>query len=74
MVGYIGKIIDGIPEYIRGKYVTTTAHHMFDIEEDETKLYQTDAELFHHFLAQTLYQSKRAPQDIYIGKSHSYSL
>ena len=34
------------------------AHHIFDIAEDATKLSQTNADVFHDFLAQPLYLSK----------------
>ena len=39
---------------------TPAAHHLFDIFEDATKISQTDADLFHHFLAEILYLSKRS--------------
>ena len=39
--------------------VTPTARHLFDTAEDATKISQTDADLFHHFVAQLLYLSKR---------------
>ena len=38
MMDYIGKILDNIPEYIKGGKSTFDAHHLVDIVEDETKL------------------------------------
>ena len=64
MIDYIGKIIDNIPDDMKGESDTPAAHHLFDIEEDATKLSQSDADLFHHFLAQLIYLSKRARSDI----------
>ena len=64
MVDYIGKMLDDIPENMKGESATPTAHHLFDISEDSTKLPQADADLFHHFVAQLLYISNRARPDI----------
>ena len=41
----------------------------FYIAEDATKLSQADADLFHHFVAQLLYLSKRARPDIHLSVS-----
>ena len=38
MVNYIGKMIDDIPEDMRGESAKSAAHHLFDIAEDATKL------------------------------------
>ena len=54
---------------MKGELATPTAHHLFDIAEDATKLSQTDADLFHHFVAQILYLSNRARPDIQIEVS-----
>ena len=51
MIEYIGKFLDGIPEYIKGGSATPSAYHLFDIAEDSMKLSQTDADIFHHFMA-----------------------
>ena len=67
MIDYIGKILDDIPEDIKGESATPAAHHLFDIAEDATKLSQTDADIFHHFVAQLLYLSKRARPDIQLS-------
>ena len=61
MIGYIGKMLDVIPEDMKGESATPAAHHLFDIAEDATKLSQSDTYHFHHFVAQLLYLSKRAP-------------
>ena len=42
---------------------TPAAHHLFGISKDKTKLSQTDADIFHHFVSQLLYLSKRASPD-----------
>ena len=64
MIYYIGKIIDNIPEEIKGESATPSVHHLFDIAENATKLSQADADIFHHFVAQLLHLSERALPDI----------
>ena len=59
MIEYIRKMLDDTPEEMKGESTTPATHHLFDISEDATKLYQADTDLFHHFVAQLLYLSKR---------------
>ena len=37
-VDYVVNVIDYITEYMKGESATTDAYHLFDIEEDTTKL------------------------------------
>ena len=67
MIGYIGKMLENIPEDMKRESATYDAHHLFDISEDATKLSQADTDLFHHFVAQLLYLSKRARPDIQLS-------
>ena len=69
MIDYIGKFIDNIPEEMKGESATPDAHLIFDISEDATKLSQSNADFFHHFVAQLLYLPKRAHSDIHIAVS-----
>ena len=62
-------MLENIPEDMKGESSTPAAHHLFDIAEDATKLSQADADLFHHFVAQLLYLSKRARPDIQLSVS-----
>ena len=62
-------MIDNIPEDIKGESATPAAHHLFDIAEDATKLSQANADLFHHFMAQLIYISKRERPDIQLEVS-----
>ena len=57
MVDYIGKMIDDTQEKMRGESTTAVVNHLFDIAEGGTKIFQTNADLFHHFVAQLLYLS-----------------
>ena len=54
---------------MKGESYTSTAHYLFDIAEDATKLFQADADIFHYFVAQLLYLSKRARPEIQIAVS-----
>ena len=69
IIDYIGKMLGDIPEDMKGESATPAAHHLFDIEEDAKKIYQADADIFHHFVAQLLYISKRAHPDIQLSLS-----
>ena len=69
MIEYIGKMLDNIPEYMKGGSATPAAHHLFYIAEYATKISQANADLFRHFLAQLLYLSERARPDIQIAVS-----
>ena len=62
-------MLENIPEYMKGKLSTPTAHHLFGIAENATKLPQADADLFHHFVAQLLNLSKSERPDIHIEVS-----
>ena len=65
MIEYIGKMLEYISEDMKGVLATPAAHHLFDIAEDATKLSQSDADLFHHFVAHLLYISKSLYPDIH---------
>ena len=60
MIDYIRKILDDVPEEMNGESATPAAHHLFEIAEDATKLSQANTDIFHHFVAQLIYLSKRA--------------
>ena len=69
MIDYIVKMLDYIPEYMKVESSTPAAHHIFGIAEDATKLSQAGADLFHQFVAQVLYLSKRSLPDIQLSVS-----
>ena len=53
MINYIRKMIDDIPEDMKGQSSTPATHQLFYIIEDSTKLYQADADLFPPFCSTT---------------------
>ena len=60
MGDYIGKVTNDTPEDMKVVSETLASHQPFDIAEDVTKLSQTNADPFHHFVEYPLYLSKRA--------------
>ena len=54
---------------MKGESYTPDAQHLFGISEDAAKISQSDAYLFHHFLAQLIHLSKRAHTNIQIAVS-----
>ena len=54
---------------MKGGSATPAAHHLFNIAGDATKLSKANADLFHYFVAQLLYLSKREIPDILIAVS-----
>ena len=52
---------------MKGESATPDVHHLFDIAENATKLSQAETDIFHHFLAQILYLSKRSLPDIHLA-------
>ena len=73
MVGYIGKVLNYILGDMKVESATPAAHHLFDIAENITKPSQTDAELFHIFVAQTLVPPNCALPDIQLGVSFLFT-
>ena len=69
MIDYIGNMIDNIPEYMKGESATPATNHLFEIAEDSSKLSHANTDLFHHFLVQLLYLSKREGPDIHLEAS-----
>ena len=67
MVDCLVNMLDEIPEDMKRESATPATHHPFDITEDVTKLSRTDTDLFHHFLAQLLYMSKRSRPGIHLA-------
>ena len=62
-------MFDDIPEDMKVKSTTPTVHHLFNISEDTINLSQTNTDIFHNFLAQLIYLSKRTRPDIQISIS-----
>ena len=48
-------------------------HYFFDIPKDATKLSQTDADLFYHFLVQLFYLSNMELLDIQLAVSFLFN-
>ena len=73
MVKYIENILDEIPEYMKGRLEKPAMYHLFDIVEDPTKISRTNADIFHHFVAQLLYLSNKSRPDIHLAVLFLYT-
>ena len=68
MIDYIHKMLEGIPEDMKGETVSSAAHHLFTVNEDDPILLcEKDAIMFHHNTAKLLFLSKRAHPDIQLA-------
>ena len=67
MYNYIRDIITDFKEYdpTNKKTCTPTAHHLFKFWDDQKKLPETFAQVFHTFTARALLATKQARPDIY---------
>ena len=59
IINHIRKMIVNITEDMKEESATPDAHHLFEISEDTTKLSQSEAYIFQHFLAELLQLSKK---------------
>ncbi len=66
MVAYLKNVILDFPELITGKAATLAADHLFTLrDKKESRLLEEERALaFHHMVAQLLFMSMRARQDI----------
>ncbi|VEU43169.1 unnamed protein product, partial [Pseudo-nitzschia multistriata] len=66
MFDYVEGILSELPESLNETRITPTpaSSHLFQTREDDTLLSTKDGELFHHFVAQLLFASKRARPDL----------
>jgi hypothetical protein len=66
MITYLKNVIGGFPEKIEGRAATPAADHLFTVrEESKARPLDKDRALaFHHTVAQLLFMSTRARQDI----------
>jgi hypothetical protein len=66
MMGYLRNVINSFPGATFGNASTPAADHLFSVsKEDEARLLEEERVLgFHHTIAQLLFMSMRARQDI----------
>lgn len=69
MYDYIKKMLNELPEKMKGEKATAAPLHLFKIDDDGPKLDKEDKELFHHVTAKCLYLGKRARPDLQTATS-----
>lgn len=64
MEGYIENMLNDMPDDMEGEAVTPAANHLFEVNQNGTKLDETASEFFHHVVAQLLFLCKRGRPDL----------
>lgn len=67
MVPYIDEFISEAPAEFGGTAPTPAAKNLFETSDDEERLDETRAAIFHHLTAKALFLSKRARPDIQLA-------
>ena len=67
MIDYIERLLDESPPEFSGEAATPAGKHLFDTEENATKLEEERAQIFHHLVARALFLCKRARPDIQLA-------
>ena len=61
---YIYKLINELPNNMKGMSATPASTNVFDINDKSPKLDKGQKELFHHLVAKSLFLSKQAWPDL----------
>jgi len=64
MFDYIENMLSELPPTMDGESRTPAPLHLFDVNEEATKLNEAEAQFFHHYVAKLLFLCKRARPDI----------
>ena len=67
MTDYLKKVLDDLPNKYQGRAITTTANHLFEVNNTTRKLREKDAQAFHTVLAKLLFLCKQGHPDILTG-------
>ncbi len=63
MLDYAEKMLADLPEKMNGDSPTPAADHLFDVDENQTKVDEKRAQFFHTYVAKALFLCKRARPD-----------
>ena len=64
MIDYIDGMLGSLPEGMNGESATPAGNHLFMVNPDAASLSESEAEVFHHYVAKLLFLCKRARPDI----------
>ena len=67
MLNYVEKMITSLSKERDGEASTPAANHLFDVDEDSPLVDQKRAQLFHIYVAKTLFLRKPARPDLQIA-------
>jgi hypothetical protein len=64
MLDYVTKMLADLPTEMDGKAPTPAANHVFMVDDNQTKVGKKKAQIFHTYIAKTLFLCKRARPDL----------
>ena len=64
MDDFVERLLEEVPEDMKGSAATPAADHLFQVNKNGNKLDNETADLFHHLVAKLLYLCKRARPDL----------
>ena len=64
MLDYVEKLLAELEKEMDGVATTPAANHLFTVDEGKEKVTEDKAQLFHTFVAKTLFLCKRAHPDL----------
>ena len=64
MIDYVQKMLADLPDDMAGEAPTPAANHLFDVDDNQTKVCEKKAQFFHTYVAKALFLCKRARPDI----------
>jgi hypothetical protein len=64
MLDYVNKMLADLPAEMDGEAPSPAANHFFTVNDDQTKVDEKKAHLFHTYVANTLFLCKRARPDL----------
>jgi hypothetical protein len=64
MIDYVEKMLADMPDEMMGEAPTPAANHLFTVDDDQEKVSESRAQVFHTYVAKTLFLCKRARPDL----------
>ena len=64
MLDYVDNMLRGAPADMAGESATPAGNHLFQVNEEGTKLDEEKAQVYHHIVAKALFLCKRARPDL----------
>jgi hypothetical protein len=72
MLDYVDKMLADLPAEMDGEAPSPAANHLLTVNDDQTKLDEKKAHLFHTYVAKTLFLCNRARPDLQTAVAFFY--